>query len=85
MNEMLMQIWPYSRQARAAAVEEPAPAAERQRHEWRVRSSTVRMAAGDAGRLEVCTNCSAERMVCVGEDGRTRIILNNVDPEYCGA
>jgi hypothetical protein len=72
----------YRRQYEQAAAE-PAPA-ERQRHEWRIRSSNVRTAAGDAGRLEVCTNCSAERMVCVGEDGRTRIILSGADPNYCG-
>jgi hypothetical protein len=67
------------------AAAEPAPPVERQRHEWRIRSSSVRTAAGDAGRLEVCTNCGAERMVCVEEDGQRRVILNNVHPIYCGA
>jgi hypothetical protein len=84
MNPWIEQLWPYSRRARATAVEEPAPPAERQRHEWRVRSSNVRMASKDVGRLEVCSNCNAERMVCVGEDGRTRVILCGSDPDYCG-
>jgi hypothetical protein len=83
MNPWIEQLWPYSRRARRA-VEEPAPA-ERQWHEWRIRSSNVRMAAGDAGQLETCRNCGAERLVCVGEDGQRRVILNNADPDYCAA
>jgi hypothetical protein len=66
------------------AAAEPAPPVDRQRHEWRVRNPRVRMAAGDAGRLEVCANCGAERMVCL-EDGETRVIVDGTDPEYCEA
>jgi hypothetical protein len=82
--ETLMDQLKFYRYRRAAEVEaEPAPPVERQRHEWRVRNARVRTAAGDAGRLEVCANCWAERMVCIEEDGCTRVIVDGTDPEYC--